>query len=187
MSRCRYWSGYIDKQGYGDVELGRALGKALGLRPGQYRAHRLVYILRNGPISDKLVLDHTCHSNDPSCNAGNKCRHRRCVNVEHLEPVSMAENIRRGRYPDIGKHNRTKTHCPRGHEYTVENTELRRDGRSRVCKQCKHDLGGFKQRRFKDRCPNGHPWEPDTTYINLKGRKVCRICKRLRAAMPKVN
>lgn len=35
-----------------------------------------------------------------------------------------------------GPHNRDKTHCPRGHEYTPENTQLTRGGTGRRCAEC---------------------------------------------------
>lgn len=58
---------------------------------GQFRvdgvdvyAHRFSYELHVGPIPDGLQIDHLC-------------RVTSCVNPAHLEPVTGAENLRRGR------------------------------------------------------------------------------------------
>ena len=47
-------------------------------------AHRLVYELLIAQIENGLLLDH-------------KCCFRGCVNPLHMEPVTHAENTRRGR------------------------------------------------------------------------------------------
>lgn len=47
------------------------------------KAHRVVYEEYKGPIPNDLPLDHLC-------------RNRLCVNPDHLEPVSLAVNTRRG-------------------------------------------------------------------------------------------
>ena len=73
-------------------------------------AHRFAYELLVGPIPGGLQLDHLC-------------RVPACVNPAHLEPVTNAENQRRGFGPP-GLHFRA-THCKRGHEFTPENTYRR--------------------------------------------------------------
>lgn len=69
-----------------------------------------------GPIPAGLTLDHLC-------------RVRACVNPAHLEPVTLAENKRRGESPAARK--ARQTHCMRGHEFTPENTIRRKDRRGR--------------------------------------------------------
>jgi hypothetical protein len=55
------------------------------------------------------------------------------VNPDHLEPVTHAENIRRGTGPLA--ENAAKTHCVHGHEFAGENLYVRPDGR-RQCRAC---------------------------------------------------
>jgi hypothetical protein len=78
-------------------------------------AHRWAYEYLCGPIGDGLQLDHLCRN--PSC-----------VNPDHLEPVTGAENIRRA-YPT------KKTHCPSGHKYEGRNLYIDKRGYRR-CRSC---------------------------------------------------
>src|SRR5690606_19098864 len=78
------------RDGYGTTHYG---GK-------MHRAHRLGWILTNGPVPDGLVLDHLC-------------RNRACCNPSHLEPVTIGENTRRGMSP--GATTRRDGVCGRGH------------------------------------------------------------------------
>lgn len=72
-SSCWIWTGKKGSKGYGlaHVDGGR-----------QAQAHRVAYELLVGPIPDGLEIDHTCNV-------------RPCVNPDHLEPVTHAENVRR--------------------------------------------------------------------------------------------
>ncbi|MEU2403361.1 HNH endonuclease signature motif containing protein [Streptomyces rubiginosohelvolus] len=124
-SGCVLFTGQLNNTGYGQISVDGTL----------MLAHRAMYELTVGPIPAGLFLDHTCHNRDDSCRGGNGCFHRRCVNVDHLEPVTAAENSRRGR---AWVFNGTKTHCPKGHPYDDENTNVY-DGR-RYCRACNRDL-----------------------------------------------
>lgn len=104
---CWWWNGAKNKRGYGTAKQD---GKTV-------QAHRLTYKLLVENVDDVLVMDHLCRN--PSC-----------VNPHHLEPVTHAENIRRGRSA-----NREKTHCNNGHPYDEVNTVVI-SGRRR-CRTCK--------------------------------------------------
>lgn len=54
------------------------------------RAHILYFERRYGPVPDGLELDHLC-------------RVRSCVNPEHLEPVTHAENMRRAGHNKLSR------------------------------------------------------------------------------------
>lgn len=117
---CLRWQGPHHSQGYGLCgEVGN----------GSQYAHRVAWMRANGPIPADLVIDHV---------KTRGCRFKDCVNLAHLEPVTQAENIRRGGATgDWGQ--ALKTHCPQGHPYDKANTYhyTRKDGRAeRHCKTC---------------------------------------------------
>lgn len=92
---CLEWTGAITDDGYGDVTF----------EGERWLAHRLFWSQIVGPLTDGLTLDHVCHSNDLSC-TGSACRHRRCVDVRHLEEVPQSINSTRGTA------NRWSSHVP---------------------------------------------------------------------------
>ncbi|MDQ2873983.1 MAG: HNH endonuclease [Actinomycetota bacterium] len=96
-------------------------------------AHRVAYELYVGPIAPGLIIDHLCHTWDLECPGGITCPHRRCVNPDHLEPVTRAENNRRGRSP-VAIMIRDGL-CRAGHEFTGENILTRSNGK-RECRPC---------------------------------------------------
>ena len=99
---CWLWTGPVDKKtGYG--------------RHGSRTAHSLVFEVFRGKPAPGMELDHTC-------------RNRRCVNPDHLEPVTRAENVRRAA--------RAKLSCPAGHPYDGTNTYVDPSG-ARQCRTCR--------------------------------------------------
>lgn len=124
---CIYFTGTIGDGGYG----------AVGVRHrGTMTAHRAAYEYFVGPIPDGMTIDHECHNSHETCGGGNSCLHRRCVNVEHLAVKSIGENARSSRHT-FASINAAKTHCPRGHEYTPENTGIYHNHRR--CLACDRD------------------------------------------------
>lgn len=90
-----------------------------------WMVHRYSYFLEHRSIDPKLVIDHICGT-------------RLCVKPNHLEQVTLQENNKRV--------TRQITHCPKGHEYTLENTyydiQMKRGTRmkmslGRQCKTCR--------------------------------------------------
>lgn len=81
-------------------------------------AHRWAYEWFRGRIPDGLQIDHLC-------------RVRHCVNPYHMEPVTNAENQRRG----LKNQNGGKTHCDHGHLLAGENLHITPKGHRR-CLEC---------------------------------------------------
>jgi hypothetical protein len=108
-SGCWTWTGTTLPSGVGRIRW-----------EGQQTAvHRIAYELFVGPIAEGMHLDHVCHNADPAC-PGGPCAHRRCLNPHHMEPVTVGENVLRGK--SNSANNARKTHCDHGHEFTPENT-----------------------------------------------------------------
>ena len=145
--KCWNWTGCL-VNGYGQFFLGKK----------QY-AHRISYSILHGEIPKGKCLDHLC-------------RNRKCVNPNHLEPVSYKENIIRGaknqdqfgeKHPwsklsdrdilkikELAKYNIPRPQIAqmfgtsrRNVYYTIRGRSRRRDSRGRIVSQPQQE-GGAK-------------------------------------------
>lgn len=113
LGPCHVWTSALSPDGYAVL---RIAGRNV------YMA-RWIYEREHGELQPGHEPDHLC-------------RVRRCVNVEHLESVTHRVNVLRGE--SFAAVNARKTHCPKGHKYTPENTRRQRGG-GRLCRACQND------------------------------------------------
>lgn len=107
-SGCWIWMGSTSPKGYGKFNI-----------PDRTTmVHRLSYEHFKGSIPQGVSIDHVC-------------RVRCCVNPDHLHLCSNQENVLSGY--GVTAVNARKTHCPKGHAYTKENTRYY-EGRN--CREC---------------------------------------------------
>ncbi len=123
---CWLWTGGVNHGGYGKFWANGAT----------HAVHRFSYELFRGLIPDGLTIDHLC-------------RVRCCVLPDHLEAVTIQENLLRSPLrPEA------RTHCPQGHPYAGHNLLLKittRKGKERLCRTCKNNHGREYQREYQRR------------------------------------
>lgn len=148
--------------------------------------HRLVLEAFVGPCPPGMEA---CHWNDiPDDN--------RLENLRwDTRSANAADSVRNG------THSQSRvTHCPRGHEYTDENT-YRYPAGNRACKECRREYreSHLEERRVKGReyarkrradappkephthCKRGHEYTPENTSTSSSGWRICLTCKKQKA------
>lgn len=96
-----------ERSGYGNLWLnGRSV-----------KSHRYIWEKANGPIPSGLEIDH-------------RCKNKACCNINHLRLVTHKVNCSPENRPMP-----IKTSCPKGHEYTTENTYYYKG--KRACITCR--------------------------------------------------
>lgn len=125
---CWMWQGTKNPNGYGSFYVGNEY-------PGRNQdlAHRAAYRMFKGPIPKGLSIDHLC-------------RRPLCVNPDHLEAVSLRENILRG--AGVAAVNAAKTHCIHGHPLSGANLRIVQG--KRQCVTCLRSAGKAHQQRRRD-------------------------------------
>lgn len=112
---CWLWQGFIDKAGYGRLH-------GPGRSSSVLYAHRLLWEGLTGMwVPGTWAFDHLC-------------RVRHCCNPAHLEPVTPAENARRGAAPTVVLWRANR--CHNGHDLsdpTIAYTSRRGLRHCRVC------------------------------------------------------
>jgi len=137
-SGCWVWNRKLNRKhydnGYGVYTLKRVIDGETWTR--MIGAHRMTYTVLRGPIPPGLTIDHLC-------------RNSRCVNPDHLEPVTQEENVRRA------KSLARKRTCKRGHPMTA--TNLVTVKQQSFCRECRRSTAN---KRVHDRVYTPIPRDP---------------------------
>jgi len=120
---CWDWLGLKNERGYGRFWMNGKLRKA----------HVVAYGWLIGRIPEGMELDHLC-------------RNTSCVNPSHLQPVTHAENVRRGASP--AAKNQARAKCVNGHPFSGKNLYLYK-GIHRHCRTCRATRSNRRWRETK--------------------------------------
>lgn len=146
-AECWMWIGGFSGEGYGSCTFDGTT----------HAAHRLAYELLVGPIPEGLYIDHLC-------------RTRGCVNPRHMQPVTNAENIRRGIAADRNRElAAARMTCGAGHPWDEDNTAFAAGRRS--CRTCQR-LFARSKAPLQGKVAHG----PLRSVVERSGRRVLLVC-----------
>ena len=119
-TECIEFTGRKNSSGYGSIQVKGVV----------YATHRIMAVAGGKMLPDSpLAVDHLCSN-------------KACMNPEHLEAVTTSVNNKRAwergeRARFYANHFQLrKTHCPKGHEYSEQNTGNGKERKRRWCKTC---------------------------------------------------
>lgn len=113
---CWEWTGSLSRSGYARFKDDN--GKCVAI-------HRWTYEHFVGKIPDKFTIDH-------------KCFNTKCCNPQHLQAVSIAENVVKFGKTNAAFINSKKNTCNNGHSLSESNLRIEKAkyGQIRRCKLC---------------------------------------------------
>lgn len=159
-TNCWEWLGAKNGKGYGNFIYWNNENNLKRIY-----VHRFSHQVFIGPIPYKFTIHH-------------KCKTKNCVNPEHLQACSYKDHSKKDG-------NGAKTHCKHGHEFTLENTYISKEGH-RYCKICRlnnlrknTNYNGGMANKIKTHCIRGHLLQGDNLYINRDGSRHCKECRRI--------
>lgn len=143
-SGCWDWTGYKNSEEYGRFYIAHGKGER-----SIFLAHRIAYSELVASIPEGMVIDH-------------KCKNHSCVNPDHLDVVTIKENVLRGDGP-TAKNARKET-CIHGHPLTDDNVYLEHNKNGSVyrkCRACRREVEEMRSEAFRKakRKPNPSPEE----------------------------
>lgn len=129
---CILWSGVKTPDGYGYIKQMSSRSELIRKSTTIF-VHRLAYQQAYGDIPTGMVVDHSCHS-PRECSGGNNCKHRSCINPEHLKLSTHLENRVRSVMTSS-----VKGRCRNDlHDWNEGNVKILSDGK-KVCIACKKE------------------------------------------------
>lgn len=163
MTDCIRWAGAHTTDGYG----------WRGFRGRSMNAHRAAWIEAHGSIPDGLTVDHLCRVRD-------------CVNVEHLQLMTMEDARAQGRATMARKSKRERVAIARKAADRRDHASFVRAGRMGAATKTPEQkraqgrrLAEWNRVRRPTHCAKGHPFSGDNLVMDGTSRR-CRMCRNAR-------